>query len=248
MQAQSKFIDQMVVDPCTNSVTDRHSRPAPAQSTSHAPPAPIRSRENLPRLQTTSLTASPATSTTSHGPAKDGISSHSPSRYSIMQWSSSSPVAASQETAGTEEGDPVFGHVSYSPASSYGLDTPQSSLYSPPVYWEEALPKQPMSLTFGVEIEHIFAFNTEPGPGYEWMFGSENADDQSENDNTSPPSWSADHDIPVFSDLFLHLSPKAGTLKHLTGKKAIFLNLSLAVRTGRLGILSRSDGTSNRPN
>lgn len=56
-----------------------------------------------------------------------------------------------------------------------------------------------MSLTFGVEIEHIFAFNTEPGPGYEWMFGSENTDDQSENDNTSPPSWSADHDIPVFS-------------------------------------------------
>ncbi|KAJ9499218.1 hypothetical protein H2202_005375 [Exophiala xenobiotica] len=48
------------------------------------------------------------------------------------------------------------------------MRTPLSDLYSPPFYWN--LPKSELQLTFGVELEHMFAYSRRPRKGYEFMF------------------------------------------------------------------------------
>ena len=53
-------------------------------------------------------------------------------------------------------------------AKSY-LFTPESANCSTPPGWEASLPKEPLTLTFGIELEHIFGYTASPSPEYKWL-------------------------------------------------------------------------------
>lgn len=67
--------------------------------------------------------------------------------------------------------------------SSY-MRTPLSDLYSPPFYWN--LPQSNVQLTFGVELEHVFAYSMVPREGYEFMFNEDE-------DNLLNKYWNETH-------------------------------------------------------
>ena len=66
---------------------------------------------------------------------------------------------------------PTHHHALNTPESSRSwMFTPATSMCSTPPFWADALPKEPMKLTFGVEIEHLFIYNQIPGLQWQWMF------------------------------------------------------------------------------
>jgi hypothetical protein len=62
-------------------------------------------------------------------------------------------------------------------------------LYSPPFYWTN-LPQSNLELTFGVELEMVFAYLREPKKGYEFLLGGKKRDDASNPEDRS--KWQAD--------------------------------------------------------
>lgn len=56
------------------------------------------------------------------------------------------------------------------------LITPESAQLSTPQDWTAALPNKPLELTFGLEVEHIFALGN-PGPDHKWLLEVDYEDD-----------------------------------------------------------------------
>ncbi|KAJ9605733.1 hypothetical protein H2200_009582 [Cladophialophora chaetospira] len=50
------------------------------------------------------------------------------------------------------------------------LLTPSESLCSTPDGWKATLPQEPLQLTYGIELEHLFTFNSQPSPRWQWIF------------------------------------------------------------------------------
>ncbi|KIV82918.1 hypothetical protein PV11_04983 [Exophiala sideris] len=173
----------------------------------HSNPAPVRSRTALKRLQTANLqfTPSPIVSADFRWLSNDDISTPSVDEHSSIDWGSSSLGMGSQGTT-VSEWQPTTEEVSgCSPASSSCLDTPKSLLNSPS-YWNDNLPREQLVLTYGVELEHICAINTSPGPGHEWMFKDDHSNGKSDDESF--------HESPVPQLTWIDCRDNVGTSAH----------------------------------
>ncbi|KAK5265738.1 hypothetical protein LTR99_008876 [Exophiala xenobiotica] len=173
--------------------TNRPPRPPPLQTNvRHARPGS--SRSNNSRMSTSLSQASPASadsaSTYEHPPdeamlmprfmLRNAISDIESAARALQIATSSNERAMNTlmlalacnddrshaaRTAYNLPNSPTLSSISF-------LNTPISSIYSPPPYWRDALPQEPMTLTFGIELEHVFAFYMNPGDSFEWMGSS----------------------------------------------------------------------------
>ncbi|KIW11005.1 hypothetical protein PV08_10304 [Exophiala spinifera] len=113
-----------------------------------------------------------------------------------------------RELTGSDQ--PAFHDQPVRQPPPYGshLDTPASSIFSPPLYWRYFSPKEPMSLTFGIELEYVFAFDRSPRVGFEWigvdgitdeeLFEEEEEDDLALSyDDESEPATGVNMDVDV---------------------------------------------------